>query len=96
MATFNPGSAWTPDRDVRDWADWISDLNNAPPNGQFWALVAPRRSGKTWMLSALARELNGSFIRLDSDGTEPWESDYGVGFLFVDEPGELWTKSGSG
>lgn len=71
MKAFTPGRSYRPDRDIR-WAgdrvpDWAEPLADAwAPNSEAWLVVMGRRSGKTWLASAIEHaRAHGTTRRVD-------------------------------
>lgn len=66
-ALFDPTRAWRRNLDVRHWDDWEDRLRGFP-NGAFWSVVGPRRSGKSWALHAIrdrCRDILGTAHLID-------------------------------
>ena len=78
--------------DVRDWTQWNNRLRGQP-EGVLWALVGPRRSGKTWALRAL-QNLDTDYVDLKGDPAgldAPTKA-----CLLVDEPGPFLHRDSLG
>lgn len=56
---FQVNRAYDPNLDVRDLTELSQRIQQEPPGGKVWLLVAPRRSRKTWTLRGLERNLRG-------------------------------------
>lgn len=107
MNVFAPNRAYEPHLDIRFVGGqpprWAAPLvEGRPPNSQCWLVVMPRRSGKSWLASAIdrAREA-GTTLRVDLRGGTVAAKRAGLqcllsgrtaprpldGVLLVDEPG---------
>ncbi len=57
---FQVNRAYDPKLDVRDLTELSQRIQQEPPGGKVWLLVAPRRGRKTWTLRGLERNLRAN------------------------------------
>ncbi|MDX3260176.1 metallophosphoesterase [Streptomyces sp. MI02-2A] len=69
MSSYWPSRSFDPDHDIRfrgthvpSWARRL--VEGHPPNDASWLVVMPRRSGKSWLASAIQRVRRGGSTRL--------------------------------
>lgn len=88
--TFDATRTYRELLDVRDWGLWRDRLRE-DPEGVLWALIGPRRSGKTWALKALESR-DADYVNLQTD-PNALEMEYGHRCLLVDEPGRILQRA---
>ena len=68
---FQVNRAYDPKLDVRDLTELSQRIQQEPPGGKVWLLVAPRRGRKTWTLRGLERNLKANRAKwIDIQGEE--------------------------
>lgn len=88
MTLFHGNRAYDPALDVRDCSALAQRVQQPPPDGVLWLLVAPRRGRKTWTLKALEKKLRGHrarYVDLRS-ATLPAKTPMKGYYFLVDEP----------
>lgn len=97
MNPFRFNRPYEPDLDMRDHQPLAARFSAPPGDGVLSVLVAPRRSGKTWSLSAIARAIGRGAIVVDLRRAN---LDAGVhrsnDVVLCDEPGILLGDGGTG
>jgi len=98
MKKFDPRTAYRYDDDVRkQFAAELAELmHDHHPQGAYWPLIGPRRSGKTWTLHAVKHALGGKGTEAQLvviDGHEKELPAQQKTVVLVDEPGR-WLGKG--
>ncbi|HYO52380.1 metallophosphoesterase [Archangium sp.] len=87
MATYDARRGYDAALTARDYSELLQKVQQPPPEGALWLVLAPRRYGKTWTLRELEHRLGASAcyleLRLPTD-KKTWASGKKV------QPGGYW------